>query len=112
MLASVADKAAAHSTSGAVAVDMESHAIAAVAASADVPFVAIRAIADPAGRPLPRAVLGSIGPGGRPRVGHVILGICLRPWETPALLHLRGDTAAALASLRRLVGGLGTAGPS
>ena len=109
-LASVADKRACHRSSGAAAVDMESHAVAGIAAEAGVPFVAVRAIADPAGRPLPRAAAGSIGPDGRPRIGHVVLGVCLRPWEVPALLRLRRDTDAALASLRRLIGGLGPAG--
>lgn len=109
-LASVADKRACHRSSGAAAVDMESHAVAGIAAEASVPFVAVRAIADPAGRPLPRVAAGSIGPDGRPRIGHVVLGVCLRPWEVPALLRLRRDTDAALASLRRLTGGLGPAG--
>jgi len=110
ILASVAEKRAAHRSSGALAVDMESRAVAGVAAEAVVPFIAVRAIADPAGRPLPRSVIGSIGPDGRPRVGRVLLRVCLRPWETPALLQLRRDTDAALGSLRRLIGGFGPAG--
>jgi len=109
-LARVSEKRAAHRSSGAVAVDMESRAVAGVAAEADVPFIAVRAIADPAGRPLPRSVIGSIGPDGRPRVGRVLLRGCLRPWEAPALLQLRRDTDAALGSLRRLIGGFGPAG--
>jgi adenosylhomocysteine nucleosidase len=109
ILASAAEKRAAHRSSGAVAVDMESRAVAGVAAEAGMPFIAVRAIADPAGRPLPRSVIGSIGPNGGPRVGRVILRVCLRPWEAPALLQLRRDTNAALESLRRLIGGFGPA---
>ncbi|MDX1575039.1 MAG: hypothetical protein R3285_02525 [Kiloniellales bacterium] len=110
VLAGVADKEAWHRSSGALAVDMESYAVAGVAAGAGAPFVAVRAIADPAGRPLPRAVAENMGPDGRPRLGHVVLGLGRRPWEVTVLLRLRRDTGAALASLRRLAGGLGPAG--
>jgi adenosylhomocysteine nucleosidase len=89
---------------------MESYAVAAVAAEAGVPFVAVRAIADPAEQPLPRAVTGIIGPDGMPRLDRLVLRLCLRPWECPSLFRLRRDTDAALASLGRLVGGLGPAG--
>ena len=49
-VASVAGKAALRASSGAGAVDMESHAVAAAAVAAGLPFLVIRAIADPAGR--------------------------------------------------------------
>ena len=106
---SIADKRILYEASSAVAVDMESYA---VAAGAGVPFVAARAIADPAGRPLPRSAISSIGPDGVLRVGRVIFRACLRPWEASALLQLRRDTDAALASLRRLLGGFGPVGLS
>lgn len=112
VVAGLADKRLLHLTSGAVATDMESYAVAAVAAEAGVPFAAVRAIADPAGRPLPRAAIGIIGPDGSPRVGRLILRLCVRPWECPELFRLRRDTDAALASLGRLAGGLGPAGLS
>ncbi len=110
VITNAAEKRAHHQSSGAVAADMESYAVASIAAKAGVPFIAVRAIADPAGRPLPRSVIGSIGPDGRPRVGRLILRVCLRPWESFALLQLRRDTDAALASLRRLIGSFGPAG--
>ena len=110
VVTSIAEKRNLFEASGAVAVDMESYAVAGVAAEAGVPFVAVRAIADPAGRPLPRSVIGIIGPGCSPRVGRVILHLCLRPWESSALLQLRRDTVAALASLSRLIGGCGPTG--
>ena len=109
---SITDKRILYEASSAVAVDMESYAVAGVAAGAGVPFVAARAIADPAGRPLPRSAISSIGPDGMPRVGRVIFRACRRPWEAPALLPLRRDTDAALASLRRLLGGFGPVGLS
>jgi len=109
-VAGVAEKAALRRSGGAVAVDMESHAVAAVATAAGVPFAAVRAVADPAGRFLPSAAIGLIGPDGRPDVGRLVLRLCASPWEVPALLRLRRDADAALASLGRLVGGFGPAG--
>lgn len=106
----VADKQALRRSTGAVAADMESYAVAAVAAAAGVPFAAVRAVADPAGRPLPSCVTGLIGPDGRTDIDRLILRLCARPWEIPALVRLRRDANAALASLGRLVGGFGPAG--
>jgi adenosylhomocysteine nucleosidase len=110
IVTTVADKETLHRSTGAVAADMESYAVGAVAAEAGVPFAAVRAVADPAGRALPRAVIGIIGPDGMPDIDRLILRLCLRPWDGPALFRLRRDTDAALASLGRLVGGFGSAG--
>lgn len=100
-LTSAADKSALYEASDALAVDMESHAVAAVAAERGLPFLALRAIADPAQRSLPRAALGSIGPDGRSRLGPVLLGLGRRPWELPALLALDRSFRAALAALEK-----------
>ena len=90
-VSSVADKEDLQAATGAVAVDMESHAVAQVARDAGLPLLVIRAIADPAGRPLPKAVLGSIGEDGRPRSGLVALRLAYRPWEVPRVDRLRRD---------------------
>ena len=90
-----------HAETGALAVDMESHAVARVAAAQGLPFLALRAIADPADRPLPRAVQGIIGPNGRPRTVPLVLGLCRRPWELRALLALNKDFRQALDALGR-----------
>ncbi len=93
----------------AAAVDMESHAVAVVASRAKVPFLAVRAISDPAGRALPPFVIGSIGADGRPRLGRLAIRLCFTPWRISGLLRVRKDAAAAHRSLRRLAGALGPA---
>ena len=62
-------------------------------------FAVIRAIADPAGRVLPRAALAGLGPDGEPRPIAVLGELVRRPWELPALLAVAGDARRALATL-------------
>jgi hopanoid-associated phosphorylase len=86
----------------ATAVDMESHVVAAVAAEARIPFLAIRAIADPAQRAIPRAALAGVAPDGRQQPLAVLVRLLGRPWEIAPLLRLALDSRAAIAALRRV----------
>jgi len=91
---------------GCAAVDMESHGAARAAARAGAPFIAIRAIADPADRALPQAALEAVAPDGSTRVFKT-LGAALRdPKQFPELIKLGGDSAAATKTLRRSLGPL------
>jgi adenosylhomocysteine nucleosidase len=101
MAATTAEKATLFQRTGAVAVDMESHRIARVAAEsgAGLPALAIRAIGDPAGRALPALAATALGEDGRPRVGPVAAGLMRRPGDLAALLRVKRDTDAALAAL-------------
>ena len=60
-----ADKAAAFRSTGAVAVDMESAAVAEIAAKHNLPFIAVRVIVDTAADELPRAVVAASRAGKR-----------------------------------------------
>ncbi|WP_425408932.1 hypothetical protein [Hyphococcus sp.] len=101
---SVQKKSALFHNHGAVAVDMESHGAARAAARAGVPFAAIRAIADPADRALPKAALDAVAPDGSTRVLKT-LGAALRdPRQFPELMKLGADSAAATKTLRRDLG--------
>ena len=97
-----ADRAAAFADSGCLAVDMESAALAGVAAKAGLPFLAVRAIADRAGDALPALVDTAIKPDGRPAVGRVLAALVRRPSDIPATLRLGRQTELALARLRML----------
>lgn len=98
----VAEKAALRAQTGALAVDMESGAVALAAADADVPFLALRIIADPADRAIPRAALKGVAADGSRRPLAVLGGLLLRPGDVPALISLARDSKAALRQLRRV----------
>lgn len=93
----------AHETD-AIAVDMESHGVAAVAADRNVPFIALRAIADSAERPLPAAALEAVDAEGRVRHTSVMLALCRRPGQIPAMIGLAQDSRAGMATLGRASG--------
>jgi len=101
MVLGTAEKAVLFARTGAVAVDMESHRVARMAAMRGLPALVIRAVGDPAGRDLPGMVEGALTAEGRPRIGRVLAGLLAAPGALPALLRLRRETAAALACLRR-----------
>jgi hopanoid-associated phosphorylase len=102
VVATVADKQALRAATRALAVDMESHALAAVATASGVPFVVVRAIADPYDRVIPQAALETLRPDGRVRLSAVLGGVIRDPGQLLLLMHLGRDTASALAALRRV----------
>jgi adenosylhomocysteine nucleosidase len=96
-----AEKAAALRSTGAAAVDMESAAVADVAARHNLPFIAVRVIVDTAADVLPRAVVAA-SRAGRVRFGRLIGGLILRPREIAALLRLAQRYRIAMRSLRAI----------
>ena len=82
-----AGKSAAFRETGAAAVDMESHAIAAVAAERGLPFIAVRVIVDTAADSLPQAVLDASS-GGQVQLLRLLQGLARSPRELPPLLRL------------------------
>jgi adenosylhomocysteine nucleosidase len=112
-IAGVAAKAAARRETGAVAVDMESSAVAEVAAASHVPFMAIRVIVDTALDAIPASVTDAgtaAGDSGRIQLGQLLLGLARSPSEVVPLVRLARRYRAAMGSLRA-VGRLGRLGP-
>lgn len=99
---SVAAKAELFSRTGAVAVDMESHGVARAAAEAGIPFLAMRAIADPADRAIPEAALAGMKPDGSIDPLAVVFRLMPTPWKLPGLLCLAGDSRRAHEALGRV----------
>jgi adenosylhomocysteine nucleosidase len=98
ILATAAAKRAAW-IAGAHAVDLESAAVARVAAATGKTFAVLRAVCDEAGRDLPAAALLALDAAGRIGAARVGLAVLRRPWQLPALLGLARDAARARAAL-------------
>ena len=102
VIASATGKRELHESTGAAAVDMESHGIGEVAAAAGIRFLAVRAIADPAARAIPPWVLKGVAEDGSLRPAAVIAPLLARPWTVWALIGLARENGKALRSLRRV----------
>jgi hopanoid-associated phosphorylase len=97
---------------GCAAVDMESAAVAASAAGARIPFLAVRSIVDPIDCDLPRCVMAALDPDGRTHVLRMLAALARRPWEIAGLLRLAGHFNASLRALREAARLLAAATPS
>lgn len=88
--------------SGAIAVDMESHAAASLARDNGASFLALRVIADTADQSIPKVAEGAIGGGGEIRVRRLLGNLAFRPWQISDLISLGRGYRRAMASLRRV----------
>jgi adenosylhomocysteine nucleosidase len=95
------DKAAAFRNTGAAAVDMESAAVAEIAANHKLPFIAVRVIVDTAADVLPRAVVAA-SRAGRVQFARLIGGLILAPREIGSLIRLAQRYRIAMRSLRAI----------
>ena len=96
---SVEDKAALFASTGAVAVDMESAAIAEVAEGYGLPFLAVRVVVDSAADVLPRAVTTAADNEGHLQIWRLIGALALAPSELAPLIRLARRYRAANRSL-------------
>jgi hypothetical protein len=98
-------------STGALAVDNESHVVASVAAARRLPMAAVRIIIDPAARQLPAAALASVRANGTINPAALVHAIVKQPGELPMLLRTALDAwigFLALLRCRQLLGsGLG-----
>ncbi|NOR79770.1 MAG: phosphorylase [Methyloprofundus sp.] len=81
------DKAAQYQQTGALAVDMESGALAQVAQQAGIPFIAIRSIADPANMDLPKAIAYAMTGQGVISIPKLLLYLCTHLTNLPGLIN-------------------------
>ena len=85
---------------GAIAVDMETMAVATVAQPRGVPWIAVRAVADPFDVALPAGVLSAVDGSGRVHGGRLLVALARHPSEVLALPALARGFDAALRALR------------
>ena len=101
IVASSTEKAELHRTTGALAVDMESHVAARVAQRHRLPFAAARVVCDPAHRTLPPAARVAMKPDGRVDFLAVMRSLLAHPAQLPALIQTGRDAEQAFGSLLR-----------
>jgi len=111
ILSTAAAKAALFARTGAAAVDLESAAVARTAARHGLPFAALRAVCDPAGRDLPPAALIALDPQGRIGALRIAASLLAHPGQIPALLALARDAAQARRALVTRVAAIGRLEP-
>jgi hopanoid-associated phosphorylase len=108
MVVDAAAKAALFASTGALAVDMESHLAARAAERHGLPFVAARTISDAADRALPKAAQAGMRPDGGMDVMAVLAALARDPGELPALIRTAMEAETAFRALlrgRQLLGG-------
>lgn len=96
-------KRALNAATGAAAVDMESHIVAALALRHKLPFAVVRVIADWVERRVPQAALVGMRSDGATDVGACLRSLALNPSQAPALAAIAVDTARAMLQLFRCV---------
>lgn len=89
-----------HQQTGAIALDMESSTIANVARQHQLPFLAIRAIVDPANMDLPKAISHALNAQGDIVLGRLLAFIVRHPAELPGLIKLGLHFNAATNTLK------------
>lgn len=88
IVSSSRDKKQLHVETAAVVLDMETVAVAKVARKNNLPFLAIRAIADPVTMDLPKAIAYSLNDEGEVMMGRLLWFLLGHPLELPGLIKL------------------------
>lgn len=95
-----------HEKTGAIAVDMESYAVAELCRSLNLRWVGLRVVSDTAGEELPPEILTITGPTGAFRLGATIGALWQRPGAVKDLLKLRESAILAAEKVAHYTGHL------
>jgi hopanoid-associated phosphorylase len=101
MVADAMQKASLHRTTGAVAVDMESHVVVRVARRHRIPFAAARVVSDAAHRTLPPAARIGMKADGGMDLPAVLRSLLAHPGQLPALIRTGLDAEQGFRALLR-----------
>lgn len=85
---------------GAIAVDMESGVVARLAQTADIPFLIVRTVLDPADQGVPPAAIFSVDRRGRLDAMALIRQLATRPFQLTAVIRLAMQFRRAARTLR------------
>jgi len=97
------EKAALFKECSAIGVDMESAAVVEVAFQAEIPFMAIRAVSDPADMTIPSSALAAVDEIGGVRPLRLIKSLARHPQEIFTLVRLGNSFRAARTTLRTVL---------
>ncbi len=109
-LAGVQEKSSLYRSTGALAVDMESHIAGAIAKARGLPFAVCRAIVDPAWRSLPKAATVGLRDDGTTTILPILRELLREPKQLGALLKIAGDARVAKGALVQARHAMGMAG--
>ncbi len=99
IVAKTSEKTRLRYKTGAVAIDMESLAVGETALAAGVPFIAIRAISDPALQTLPIMAADAVDHNGKLKPWRIFWSLIRQPGQLGELRRLAANTRAATNSL-------------
>jgi adenosylhomocysteine nucleosidase len=109
--ATAVQKSTLFAQTGAAAVDLESGAVAGIAAEQGRPLAVLRAIVDAASVDLPPAACLALGPGGRVALPGILASVLRQPGQIAGLLRLARDAARARRTLLAALAALGNPNP-
>lgn len=90
-----------HDRTGAIAVDMESIAVAQAAATGGIPFACIRAVSDDSDRTIPAEAIKGVDETGKSQLGPIMKAILKRPALILELIPMGMDYSKALKALAK-----------
>jgi adenosylhomocysteine nucleosidase len=102
IIAARTEKAKVFGATSALAADMESYGIGEAALAANLPFAALRVVADTAAEDLPDVALHAMAPNGSLKLAEMLGRIARNPGQIPHLLRLGRAAAQARARLDAL----------
>ncbi len=91
-----------HRTSGAAAVDMESHIAARLATAHGLAFTALRVIVDPVERTIPSSALVGMGADSRADTMAILRDLIAQPGQLPLLARVTWDALIARSAMQRV----------
>lgn len=102
IIATAAAKQVIYDTTGAIVLDMESAAVSRTALSQGIPFMAIRAIADPAAMTVPGSILDALDDDGKVQIPKLLSRVLQKPTDFLGLIHLGWHFHAAMKTLSKV----------
>ena len=106
MVRKISEKQAFAEKTGAIAVDMETYAIASLCRERKERFLAVRAVSDDLSADLPDEVLSLVGETGAVRIGAVIGALWKRPGSYKDMWHLRENAMLCADRLSKFLDGV------